>query len=61
MPTRKTRYTRLETDDENDGKEEEEDESPPAHVHLQSSQYSKGSCAAITRKANTQTTLCVCV
>lgn len=45
MPTRKTRYMKLESDDENGGleeEEEEEDESPPAHVHLQSSQYVRG-------------------
>ena len=38
MPTRKTRYTRLETDPETDS----DDEAPPAQVQLHSSQYIKG-------------------
>lgn len=39
MPSRKTRYTRLETDPETDS----DDEAPPAQVQLHSSQYVKAS------------------
>lgn len=43
MPSKKTRYMKLDTDEENVHEEEEdEDEAPPARVHLHSSQYVKG-------------------
>lgn len=40
--SKKTRYTRLETDPESS---DSEDEAPPTHMPLHNSQYVKGNCS----------------
>lgn len=49
MPSRKTRYTRLETDE--DSNSNSDDEAPPTHVQLQSSHNIKGIVNQLLKQA----------
>lgn len=49
MPSRKTRYTRLETDQESNS--ESDDEAPPTHVQLHSSHNIKGIVNQLLKQA----------
>ena len=49
MPSRKTRYTRLETDQESNS--ESDDEAPPTHVQLHSSHNIKGIVIQLLKQA----------